>query len=84
MASLAEIGHVSYMGADISDSQLTHALANMKKAGISDSVALLKGSVLNIPVLSESMDVVISDIPFGKKFKCFKDIKELLPDIIRE
>lgn len=76
--------HASYLGADISDSQLTHALANMKKAGISDSVAFLKGSVLNIPVLSGSIDVVISDIPFGKKFKCSKDMKELLPDIIRE
>ncbi|XP_077342623.1 U6 snRNA (guanine-N(2))-methyltransferase THUMPD2 isoform X2 [Lithobates pipiens] len=76
--------HASYLGADISDSQLTRALANMKKAGISDSVAFLKGSVLNIPVLSGSIDAVISDIPFGKKFKCSKDMKELLPDIIRE
>ncbi|KAM9316769.1 U6 snRNA (guanine-N(2))-methyltransferase THUMPD2 [Gastrophryne carolinensis] len=76
--------HASYLGIDISDSQLTSARGNVEKAGVTDSVAFLKGSVLNLPILSESMDVVVSDVPFGKKFMCSKDMKELLPDIIRE
>lgn len=76
--------HATFLGIDKSESQLKHALDNVKKAGVMDSVAFLKGSVLGLPVLSESMDVVISDIPFGKKFTCSKDMKELLPDIIRQ
>ncbi|XP_044146814.1 THUMP domain-containing protein 2 isoform X1 [Bufo gargarizans] len=76
--------HATFLGIDNSESQLKHALDNVKKADVMNSVAFLKGSVLGLPVLSESMDVVISDIPFGKKFTCSKDMKELLPDIIRQ
>ncbi|XP_056419346.1 THUMP domain-containing protein 2 isoform X2 [Hyla sarda] len=76
--------HTSFLGIDKSEVQLKHALDNVKKAGVMNSVAFLKGSVLDLPVLSESMDVIISDIPFGKKFTCSKDMKELLPDIIRQ
>ncbi|XP_075720536.1 U6 snRNA (guanine-N(2))-methyltransferase THUMPD2 isoform X2 [Rhinoderma darwinii] len=76
--------HASFLGIDKSESQLKHALENVKKAGVMNSVAFLKASVLGLPILSESMDVVISDIPFGKKFTCSKDMKELLPDIIRQ
>ncbi|XP_069811665.1 THUMP domain-containing protein 2 isoform X2 [Dendropsophus ebraccatus] len=76
--------HATFLGIDNSESQLKHALDNVKKAGVKDSVAFLKGSVLDLPVLSESMDAVISDVPFGKKFTCSKDMKELLPDIIRQ
>lgn len=36
-----------------------------------------------LPLPSESFDAVISDIPFGKKFKITKDI-QLLPDILQE
>ncbi|XP_068088249.1 THUMP domain-containing protein 2 [Hyperolius riggenbachi] len=76
--------HASYLGIDISDLQLKRAFGNVEKAGETDAVALLRGSALNLPVLSESVDVVISDVPFGKKFTCSKDMKELLPDLIRE
>ncbi|KAG9484183.1 hypothetical protein GDO78_009867 [Eleutherodactylus coqui] len=76
--------HATFLGIDKSESQLKHALNNVKKAGVMNRVALLQGSVLGLPVLSESMDVVISDIPFGKKFTCSKDMKELLPDIIQQ
>ncbi|KAM3930568.1 U6 snRNA (guanine-N(2))-methyltransferase THUMPD2 [Leptodactylus fuscus] len=76
--------HATFLGIDKSESQLKHAIDNVKKAGVMNSVSFLKGSVLGLPVLSETMDVIISDIPFGKKFTCSKDMKDLLPDIIRE
>ncbi|XP_034619786.1 THUMP domain-containing protein 2 isoform X2 [Trachemys scripta elegans] len=83
MASLAEISNVHYLGADINDSQLQGAHENIKAAGLMDKIELLKASVIALPLPSESVDVVISDIPFGKKFKITKDIK-LLPNILRE
>ncbi|XP_067388937.1 THUMP domain-containing protein 2 isoform X2 [Emydura macquarii macquarii] len=75
--------NVHYLGADISDSQLQGSHENIKAAGLMDKIGLLKASVIALPLPSESVDVVISDIPFGKKFKIRKDMK-LLPDILRE
>ncbi|KAM6309595.1 U6 snRNA (guanine-N(2))-methyltransferase THUMPD2 isoform 1-T1 [Podargus strigoides] len=72
-----------YWGADISDSQLEGADVNIRTAGLMDKIELVKASVKALPLPSESFDAVISDIPFGKKFKITKDI-ELLPDILQE
>ncbi|KAM6128027.1 U6 snRNA (guanine-N(2))-methyltransferase THUMPD2 isoform 1-T1 [Pterocles gutturalis] len=72
-----------YWGADISDSQLEGADVNIKTAGLMDKIELLKASVKALPLPSESFDAVISDIPFGKKFKITKDI-QLFPDILQE
>ncbi|XP_009641616.2 THUMP domain-containing protein 2 isoform X3 [Egretta garzetta] len=72
-----------YWGADISDSQLEGADVNIRTASLVDKIELLKASVKALPLPSESFDAVISDIPFGKKFKITKDI-QLLPDILQE
>ncbi|XP_037248425.1 THUMP domain-containing protein 2 isoform X1 [Falco rusticolus] len=72
-----------YWGADISDSQLEGADVNIRTAGLMDKIELFKASVKALPLPSESFDAVISDIPFGKKFKITKDI-QLLPDILQE
>ncbi|NXY24755.1 THUM2 protein, partial [Atrichornis clamosus] len=72
-----------YWGADISDSQLEGADGNIRTAGLTDKIELLKASVKALPLPSESFDTVISDIPFGKKFKITTDA-QLLPDILPE
>ncbi|XP_027599121.1 THUMP domain-containing protein 2 [Pipra filicauda] len=72
-----------YWGADISDSQLEGADVNIRTAGLMDKIELLKASVKALPLPSESFDTVISDIPFGKKFKITDDA-QLLPDILQE
>ncbi|NXA81105.1 THUM2 protein, partial [Thryothorus ludovicianus] len=72
-----------YWGADISDSQLEGADGNITTAGLMDKIELLKASVKALPLPSESFDSVISDIPFGKKFKTTNDA-QLLPDILQE
>ncbi|XP_075352880.1 U6 snRNA (guanine-N(2))-methyltransferase THUMPD2-like isoform X3 [Mycteria americana] len=72
-----------YWGADISDSQLEGADANIRTAGLMDKIELLKASVKALPLPSESFDAVISDIPFGKKFKITKD-RQLLLGILQE
>ncbi|XP_041328192.1 THUMP domain-containing protein 2 [Pyrgilauda ruficollis] len=72
-----------YWGADISDSQLEGADGNIRTAGLVDKIELLKASVKALPLPSESFDSVISDIPFGKKFKTTSD-SQLLPDLLQE
>ncbi|XP_017531043.1 THUMP domain-containing protein 2 isoform X4 [Manis javanica] len=83
MASLAEIKDVYYVGADVSDSQLQGASDNLKAAGLKDKIELLKFSVIELPLPSESVNTIISDIPFGKKFKLGKDIKSILQEMER-
>ncbi|NWR23992.1 THUM2 protein, partial [Emberiza fucata] len=72
-----------YWGADISDSQLEGADGNIRAAGLVDKIELLKASVKALPLPSESFDSVVSDIPFGKKFKTTSDA-QLLPDLLQE
>ncbi|KAF3826523.1 hypothetical protein GH733_009048 [Mirounga leonina] len=72
---------VYYVGADVSDSQLLGACDNLKAAGLQDRIELLKVSVIELPLPSESVDIIISDIPFGKKFKLGKDIKNILQEM---
>ncbi|XP_050019478.1 THUMP domain-containing protein 2 isoform X1 [Alexandromys fortis] len=74
---------VYYMGADVSDSQLLGACDNVKAAGLADKIDLVKVSVTELPLPSQSVDVIISDIPFGKKFKLGKDIKSILQEMER-
>ncbi|NWV13987.1 THUM2 protein, partial [Ptilonorhynchus violaceus] len=72
-----------YWGADISASQLEGADGNIRTAGLMDKIELLKASVKALPLPSESFDSVISDIPFGKKFRITNDA-QLLQDILQE
>ncbi|NXQ61352.1 THUM2 protein, partial [Anthoscopus minutus] len=72
-----------YWGADISDLQLEGADGNIRTAGLMDKIELLRASVKALPLPSESFDSVISDIPFGNKFKTTSDA-QLLPDILQE
>ncbi|XP_075269497.1 U6 snRNA (guanine-N(2))-methyltransferase THUMPD2 isoform X2 [Opisthocomus hoazin] len=79
MASLAEIS----AGAFVLDPMcgLGTILLEAAKEWPSDVKTCLYSAALPLP--SESFDAVISDIPFGKKFKITKDI-QLLPDILQE
>ncbi|XP_072491901.1 THUMP domain-containing protein 2 isoform X1 [Notamacropus eugenii] len=72
-----------FLGADVSDSQLLAACDNLKFADLMDTIELLKFSVTELPLLSESVDVIVSDVPFGKKFKLGKDIKSILHEMER-
>ncbi|XP_012306062.2 THUMP domain-containing protein 2 isoform X2 [Aotus nancymaae] len=74
---------VYYVGADVSDSQLLGTWDNLKAAGLEDKIELLKVSVIELPLPSESVDIIISDIPFGKKFKLGEDIKRILQEMER-
>ncbi|KAG8444192.1 hypothetical protein GDO86_009395 [Hymenochirus boettgeri] len=76
--------HGQFFGIDIINSQLESAVVNVKKAGLQEVIEFLKGSVLDLPIVSGSIDAVISDIPFGRKFMSTKNMKELLPAILRE
>ncbi|XP_078505181.1 U6 snRNA (guanine-N(2))-methyltransferase THUMPD2 isoform X2 [Lissotriton helveticus] len=81
MASLAEICKAYYFGIDINESPLQAAYDNVRTAILEDRIGLLQASAKKLPLLSESVDIIISDIPFGKKFI---SIKEDFTDILHE
>lgn len=71
---------------------ITHGRADRQFYKVNGSIAGVRFSQWDVktclysaalPLPSESFDAVISDIPFGKKFKITKDI-QLLPDILQE
>uniref|UniRef100_V9KIP5 THUMP domain-containing protein 2 n=1 Tax=Callorhinchus milii TaxID=7868 RepID=V9KIP5_CALMI len=73
-----------YQGIDNNTSQLKIASTNVCFAKLAGNIDLMRASVTELPLLSESVDVVICDVPFGKKFKISQDSKTAMPHIIRE
>ncbi|XP_015673427.1 THUMP domain-containing protein 2 isoform X1 [Protobothrops mucrosquamatus] len=83
LEAATEWPNVYYFGSDISDSQLQGAYSNIRDASLIDKIELFKSSVTGLPFLSESIDVILTDIPFGKKFKITEDMK-FLPRVFQE
>ncbi|XP_067883550.1 THUMP domain-containing protein 2 isoform X2 [Heterodontus francisci] len=73
-----------YHGIDNTASQLQVASANVCFAKLTSRIDLTRASVTGLPLLTESIDVVICDIPFGKKFKISQDTKTIMPYILKE
>ncbi|XP_078398749.1 U6 snRNA (guanine-N(2))-methyltransferase THUMPD2 isoform X2 [Cetorhinus maximus] len=84
MAYLADIKNAYYHGIDNTASQLQMASANVCFAKLTSNIDLMRASVTELPLLTESIDVVICDIPFGKKFKTSQDTKTIMPYILKE
>ncbi|XP_063158125.1 THUMP domain-containing protein 2 isoform X1 [Candoia aspera] len=83
LEAATEWPNVYYFGSDISDSQLQGAYSNIRGASLIDKIELFKSSVTGLPFPSESIDVILTDIPFGKKFKITEDMK-FLPRVFQE
>ncbi|XP_067841170.1 THUMP domain-containing protein 2 isoform X2 [Heptranchias perlo] len=73
-----------YHGIDNTASQLQIASANVCFAKLTSNIDLTRASVTELPLLTESVNVVICDIPFGKKFKISQDTKTIMPYILKE
>uniref|UniRef100_A0A8C4TKL9 THUMP domain containing 2 n=2 Tax=Erpetoichthys calabaricus TaxID=27687 RepID=A0A8C4TKL9_ERPCA len=73
-----------FIGTDISESQLKMAHQNVESAGLSGKINLIRGSATEIPLQPASVDAIVCDLPFGRKFKCKTDIRTLLPTVLKE
>ncbi|XP_004616144.2 THUMP domain-containing protein 2 isoform X2 [Sorex araneus] len=74
---------VYYVGTDVSEKQLLGASDNLRAAGLQDKVELLRASVTGLPWPSGSVDAVISDVPFGKKFRLGAGLGRVLREMQR-
>ncbi|XP_015251428.1 PREDICTED: THUMP domain-containing protein 2 isoform X1 [Cyprinodon variegatus] len=73
-----------FLGVDVDDGQLLKAEKNIAFAELWSRAHLLKASSLVLPLPSASVDAVVCDLPFGRKFSTRENMAEKLPLILRE
>ncbi|KAJ8013850.1 hypothetical protein DPEC_G00034090 [Dallia pectoralis] len=73
-----------FLGMDIDECQLLKACQNVEFTKLSDRMQLLQASCKAIPLPSCSVDAVVCDVPFGKKFGSKTDMAASLPVIVNE
>uniref|UniRef100_A0A3B3QFQ2 THUMP domain containing 2 n=2 Tax=Paramormyrops kingsleyae TaxID=1676925 RepID=A0A3B3QFQ2_9TELE len=73
-----------FLGMDIDPSQLEKASENIRFAELSNSIELLQSSVTAIPSPSCSVEAVVCDVPFGRKFSSRVEAAALLPAAVKE
>ncbi|XP_020777053.2 THUMP domain-containing protein 2 [Boleophthalmus pectinirostris] len=73
-----------FLGIDNDDEQLVKANENIVYAHLEDRMQVLKASSLVLPLHSASVDTVVCDLPFGRKFSTKIDAAKDLPPILYE
>lgn len=73
-----------FLGVDINDGQLHKASENVEFAELGHRIHLLKASSMTLPLPSASVDAVVCDLPFGRKFGSKTDMAANLPVILAE
>uniref|UniRef100_A0A3Q3W0P0 Ribosomal RNA large subunit methyltransferase K/L-like methyltransferase domain-containing protein n=1 Tax=Mola mola TaxID=94237 RepID=A0A3Q3W0P0_MOLML len=73
-----------FLGVDIDDGQLQKATENIEFAELGNRVHLLKASSMMLPLPSASVDAVVCDLPFGRKFGTKTNMADNLPHILSE
>jgi len=72
--------HAHYIGGDIDAEALKKAIRNIKEAGV--SVDVIQWNVYKLPIKTGSIDVTLSDIPFGSV--AIKKNQKIYPNLFRE
>ncbi|XP_047677926.1 THUMP domain-containing protein 2 isoform X2 [Tachysurus fulvidraco] len=73
-----------FIGMDSEEAQLHKAVQNVQAAGQDERVLLIQASCMATPLSAASVDVVVCDVPFGRKFSCGVDMTTALPHILAE
>ncbi|XP_031171965.1 THUMP domain-containing protein 2 [Sander lucioperca] len=73
-----------FLGMDIDDGQLLKAKENVEFAVLGNRIHLLKASSMMLPLPSASVDAVVCDLPFGRKFGTKTTMAANLPLILTE
>ncbi|KAM4591642.1 THUMP domain-containing protein 2 isoform 2-T2 [Odontesthes bonariensis] len=73
-----------FLGVDIDDGQLQKANENVTFAELGSRIHLLRASSMVLPLPSASVDAVVCDLPFGRKFGTRINMAAELPLILSE
>ncbi|XP_037638685.1 THUMP domain-containing protein 2 [Sebastes umbrosus] len=75
---------VRFLGMDIDDGQMQKANENVEFAELGNRILLLKASSMTLPLPTASVDAVVCDLPFGRKFGTKTNMAADLPLILTE
>ncbi|XP_053365244.1 THUMP domain-containing protein 2 isoform X1 [Clarias gariepinus] len=73
-----------FIGMDSEEAQIHKAVENVQTAGQEERVLIIQSSCMALPLPSASVDAVVCDIPFGRKFSCGVAMTTALPRILAE
>jgi 23S rRNA G2445 N2-methylase RlmL len=73
---------VRFIGLDVDPSALGKAASNLRGRG--GSAQLLRGSAAQLPIASDTVDVVVGNLPFGKRIGSHDTNLELYPRAMKE
>ncbi|XP_060789343.1 THUMP domain-containing protein 2 [Neoarius graeffei] len=73
-----------FIGMDSEEAQLHKAVENVQAAGQEERVLIIQSSCMAMPLPAASVDAVVCDVPFGRKFHCGVDMTTALPHILTE
>jgi predicted RNA methylase len=73
---------VRFIGLDVDPSALGKAVVNLRSRG--GSAQLLRGSAAQLPIASGTVDVVVGNLPFGKRIGSHDTNLELYPRAVKE
>ncbi|XP_066538360.1 THUMP domain-containing protein 2 [Hoplias malabaricus] len=79
-----ECPNAVFIGMDSEVDQLQKAAENVDCACLGSRILLVKSSCMAIPLQAGSVDTVLCDVPFGRKFSCSTDMTTALPQILTE
>ncbi|KAI4887174.1 hypothetical protein NFI96_021283 [Prochilodus magdalenae] len=79
-----ECPNAVFIGMDSEEAQLQKAAENVEAAGQEGRMLLVQSSCMAIPLPAGSVDAVLCDLPFGRKFSCSTDMTTALPCILAE
>ncbi|XP_036450057.1 THUMP domain-containing protein 2 [Colossoma macropomum] len=79
-----ECPNAVFIGMDSEEAQLQKAAENVEAAGQVSRMLLVQSSCMDIPLPTGSVDAVLCDVPFGRKFSCSTDMTTALPRILAE
>uniref|UniRef100_A0A3B4EC68 Ribosomal RNA large subunit methyltransferase K/L-like methyltransferase domain-containing protein n=1 Tax=Pygocentrus nattereri TaxID=42514 RepID=A0A3B4EC68_PYGNA len=71
-----------FIGMDSEEAQLQKAAENVEAAGQVNRMLLVQSSYIPLP--TGSVDAVLCDVPFGRRFSCSTDMTSALPRILAE
>ncbi|XP_023271487.1 THUMP domain-containing protein 2 isoform X1 [Seriola lalandi dorsalis] len=73
-----------FLGMDNDDRQLQRANENIEFAELGNRIHLLNASSMALPLASATVDAVVCDLPFGRKFGTKTNMATNLPVIVTE
>ncbi|XP_056148082.1 THUMP domain-containing protein 2 [Lampris incognitus] len=73
-----------FLGVDIDDRQLQKANENILFADLQDRIQVMQASAMELPLPNASVDAVVCDLPFGRKFGTKTDMAATLLLLVAE